>query len=526
MKRSDLLIFPVVLLVSFTFLGGHLYSPDEEILFRMTEALAERGSLAVTPLGGFATRAAQPAREDGREYAQYGIGQPLAAVPFYFMGKALSISGKKGDWVRLHRRLPTDYPMEGAETEPFGGKATLQDADVSTRFALSLFNAFVIALSALTLLLIVFEAGLGRKAAWLAALAWALGTMALPHGRTFFTEPLAGLCVLLAFYGLLLYQNRRRWFFTLAAGFFAGWACLTRMDSLFLLPGLFLFLWMIHGDRESILGKGFFSPFGDKEFWAALAGVVFPLALTGFALLLMNQIFYGHFFSTGYSDQTEGVRFSTPLLIGLHGFLFSVGKGLFFFSPVLLPALWGIGPAFRKGPALTLALGLSVVAFLIFQSCWQNWAGGWCWGPRHIFQIHALLALFLAFWIDTAWTPLRRILFSVLFVLSLAVQIYGSSQNFIHYYRLYFQNPEPPSATLLYDMQANHALRARYAIYLRNPRTGQPEKEILPSQLPAPINDSIYIVQNSQWHRYKEMARLGMHDFFWLHLLTPNPQGE
>ena len=47
-------------------------------------------------------------------------------------------------------------------------------------------------------------------------------------------------------------------------------------------------------------------------------------------------------------------------------------------------------------------------------------------------------------------------------------------------------------------------------------QTGLLRGEVSPFLLPAPINDSIYIVQNSQWTRYAEMWRMGMHDFFWL----------
>ena len=43
-----------------------------------------------------------------------------------------------------------------------------------------------------------------------------------------------------------------------------------------------------------------------------------------------------------YSDQTEGIQFSTPVLAGLYGFLMSVGKGMFFFSPPLFLAFWGL----------------------------------------------------------------------------------------------------------------------------------------------------------------------------------------
>ncbi|MCX7624697.1 MAG: hypothetical protein N2Z21_00560, partial [Candidatus Sumerlaeaceae bacterium] len=71
--------------------GGHLYSPDEEVMFRMTEALARRGSVAVEPMldpegRSFATRRGK----DGKEYPQYGVGNPLFALPLYWLGDAIA----------------------------------------------------------------------------------------------------------------------------------------------------------------------------------------------------------------------------------------------------------------------------------------------------------------------------------------------------------------------------------------------------------------------------------------------------
>jgi hypothetical protein len=52
----------------------------------------------------------------------------------------------------------------------------------------------------------------------------------------------------------------------------------------------------------------------------------------------------------------------------------------------------------------------------------------------------------------------------------------------------------------------------------RRARSG--EYQPLPTiRIPAPINDSIYVPQNSQWYRYAEMCRVGYTDNLWLRLL-------
>ena len=148
---------PLFLLLAVLYLltwGGHLYSPDEEILFRTTESLALRASLAIEPLGGFATRAGAKARGDGLEFAQYGVGQPLAAVPFYWLGRALQGVATEAAWGELRNRLRSDYPLAArADLVGSGALRSSREADsdiaraVATRLGVSLFNLAVTALS-------------------------------------------------------------------------------------------------------------------------------------------------------------------------------------------------------------------------------------------------------------------------------------------------------------------------------------------------------------------------------------------
>jgi hypothetical protein len=328
-------------------------------------------------------------------------------------------------------------------------------------------------------------------------------------------------------------QPRGNLWLVVLAGAAIGYGCLVRLDSVVFLPALALLVAWGDFARSPEVAHLFCAARPRKRLLLLLNHLfqrpvlrrlilfAIPVALAGGIILGLNTLHFGAPFASAYSDQPEGITFSTPILAGLYGFLMSVGKGVFFFSPALVLCLFGIAPMLRRAPVFGAAILALFLSFLLFQSAWRNWAGGWCWGPRHIVQAHALLALPIAFWIAERWSSPRRVLLTSVLAIGALVQIYGCSQNFIEFYRVYYQDPAPPNATPLYDLQSSPELAYRYAIFLRG-QDGQPEREIALTDLVAPINDSIYIVQNSPWPRYAEMARtLGLHDFFWLHLATP-----
>src|SRR3954451_23842613 len=67
--------------------SGHFYAVDEETVFRVTESLVERHTVALPEAWGLV---ASPPGADEPRYAQYTPGQSLAAIPLYLVGKALS----------------------------------------------------------------------------------------------------------------------------------------------------------------------------------------------------------------------------------------------------------------------------------------------------------------------------------------------------------------------------------------------------------------------------------------------------
>ena len=266
--------------------------------------------------------------------------------------------------------------------------------------------------------------------------------------------------------------------------------------------------------------------------WRVHPFVVFcvPAALFGVVLLALNAHHFGNPFSTGYSDQPEGVQFSTPLLAGLYGFIFSVGKGMFFFSPPLLLGLFGWRAMSRRDGMMTAGIALSILVPLLVMSKWQNWAGGWCWGPRHIFMLHPFLAIPIAYWLSNSWSVVRRSVALALLVIGIGVQLLGSSQDFMSFHRMFFfQNLEPERAEyrwadanyfrVLYGpMELDH-WEQFYALELRN-LDGTRKVRVPLRYAPAPIQDSLYLPQASVWAGYPRM--LGQYrivDNLWIRVL-------
>lgn len=509
--------------------GGHLYSPDEEILFRLTEAIATRGEMNIEPLAGFATREGR----GGLQYPQYPPLQAALAVPLYGLA-------------RLTRPLVSDGAILRRAWETTQYHDFSADAWWNRFWVALLFNALVTALTAALLWSMARRlAGGSRAAASATALLYGLATLALPHSRTFFTEPLAALWLTLALAALLRWQESQAppedsaaapptdsrggapWRWALAAGLAAAAGVWTRVDFPLFLPGISLGVALLAAGGARGWRAARPRLWLRRESLAALIAYGAPLALALAGWALFNRWRFGGVAATGYEDQPESVRFATPLLIGLHGFLASPGKGMFFFSPPLFLALFGWGRILKGRAAWGWAAALSTGIFFLFMCKWQNWAGGWCWGPRHIFQIHAPLALGLApLAAEAGRSAGRRAILYAALILGLGVQVFGCSQSFIDFYQVFYRPPQPEWAPrALYAPEEIQWLNQHFRVMALPPgnNAGAP-RPVSAGALPAPINDSIYVPQNTQWYFYPVMLRAyHMHDFLWLRVLSPAP---
>lgn len=383
--RVDLALAACLLSLYILFLPSNsLTAPDEEILLRTVASFlrGDRGAIPPLPLG-FATQTGR----DGREYAQYGLGLPLASAPLLAIPSALSSSSHDSG---------IDYAIVATR---------------SFRLCAVAFNLFVTVASVIMLRWLLTRLGLTARSSAAAALLFGTATIIWPHGRTFFTEPLASFCLLLAI-ALLVHASEAsrssRMYFVLAGACF-GWAILTRLDSLVATPAV---AWAaVRGTR---------APSRIAARWCLVA---FPVVFALVVIAGHNYYRFGGVGRTGYEDQAEGVQFATPVLVGLHGYVLTPGRSIFVYSPCLLLALPGAVALWRRDRWSAVTVGLLVAGYLGTMSKWQNWAGGWDWGPRHIFQITPWLAIAAAVW----WfeRPSRSNWLFILIAISWLVQILG-----------------------------------------------------------------------------------------------------
>lgn len=124
-------------------------------------------------------------------------------------------------------------------------------------------------------------------------------------------------------------------------------------------------------------------------------GRAVPIVLTGFVTLFPQLLYWhtatGHWFAYSYGD--EPFYWLAPQL---GNFLFSVRKGLFFWSPILLLAMVGMIMAYRSKHALYTGLLVFFVVIVYVSSAWWSWYYGGSFGQRVAVDFMCLFAVFIA----------------------------------------------------------------------------------------------------------------------------------
>ena len=182
----------------------------------------------------------------------------------------------------------------------------------------------------------------------------AIGGMVLVYGRMTFDVTAAAAAAMAGFY----FSLNDRFF---AAGLCLGLAILVRADSLLLLP-LFWRDW--RSMKKLILG-------------------ILPFILT---MLFLNWYRFGNPLLDGHG-QDPAIAIE-PFKGGIPGLLLSPGKGLLYYAPLCIFALF-----FQKDWRLWSPFVLS----LIFHGMLHDWSGGTGWGPRFLFTTLPFLLLPLSF---------------------------------------------------------------------------------------------------------------------------------
>jgi hypothetical protein len=183
------------------------------------------------------------------------------------------------------------------------------------------------------------------------------------------------------------------WTRAMLVGVVAGLIVLTRHTN-----ALFLLIFPLYGVRNAASLRAAVSSLTAR--WRELA----LLAATGALVILPQLLLYfratGRFLVSSYGDL--GFNFTSPHLWGV---LFSVQKGLFFWSPLLLLALvgWMLGHKATRplvvGAIVVMALDIYLIA------SWWDWQFGASYGHRGFIDTLPLFALGLAALFE--WSTMR-----------------------------------------------------------------------------------------------------------------------
>ena len=361
--------------------GFFLYG-DDVLMFQVTEAIVERGEVSVTSPArkgrardaalapSASARAHHVARSirsrDGGRFAKYGIGQSLAAIPFYAASR------------------PLFDRLELPETrDPYGNLRT-----GAAIFGTGLANAVIGGATVAILFLLLVELGFSTFAAFVTSLALGLGTLWAHYSSTFLSEPLAGLCLVVAVFGLATYEkeartrgdSRGRPGWLAMSGFACGLAVATKVALAAIVWPFALWAWWL-GWRNSRWRYAFVTTL----YWSSSFSVWVGIVAT------YNWARFGSVFESGYGR--EAGKFSTPLVEGFGGLLFSPVKGALWYCPVLLLSIAGALAFWRRNRSLSLAIGVASVSHLVLMAKYYQWYGGDCWGPRFLVPLLPLWLL-------------------------------------------------------------------------------------------------------------------------------------
>ena len=212
-------------------------------------------------------------------------------------------------------------------------------------------------------------------------------TFLLPYSKGMFSDPLNALLMLASFYYYLKAQSsdylryQRRNFFCLG---------LLILNNFVFVLYFALMLFYAFGD----------SRFRRKDSREAGQVTLEGLFVMGAAILLFlgyNYARFGEWFNFGYA----GEGFTSNILEGLYGLLFSFGKGLILFSPLtVLCVLFFMFKNHTMESRRKYVFGTTLISFVCFvfvYAKWSSWHGGICWGPRFLLPFVPLIHLLFPF---------------------------------------------------------------------------------------------------------------------------------
>lgn len=322
------------------------------------------------------------AGEGGHYYSTAGLLQPLLEIPLFAAGHAID----------ANLGHPAEYPF--AYT------------------FLWFFNPLLAAIATAAIFALV--AMTRRSLRWAVAIAaiFALASIAWPYSKlgmetTFMTAALVAFTLAVWARGR---PSPRVWALT---GLAAGAAIATKPYALVVLAAMAMVLWPT------------FRALDRRQRTRLAIAIALPLLAWIAAMAWYNAYRFGSPTNSGYSESL--LTFTAP--INALGLLFSPGKGLIFYSPLVVLGALGLPRLWRADRWLALGLMIMAIGLTCVAASTTFW-GDEVWGPRYIVPTAWAWLIPIAWWADSA---LRRKVLVGFATLGVLVQIVAVSGQYAHY---------------------------------------------------------------------------------------------
>jgi hypothetical protein len=248
-----------------------------------------------------------------------------------------------------------------------------------------------------------------------------------------------------------------------------------------------------------------------------------PLIASAVFIALLNWVRYGSPLTSGYS-LLQQATFSTPLPVGLYGLLFSPGKGLLFYSPILWAGFAGLFIMFRTRRAEAILISLVILADLLFFAMYEFWTGGWNWGPRYLLPMVPLLVLAAGEWVHVNPTRLRKSILVALciigFILNLPAVLVDHSRYLVGFSERDPQHYLNRSILNLADSPLTRQWPSVFEVagLYSQPATWQAAQDAVAEHLNNYSGDGTLESLSTHALWFDEFFRLNTPDFWFVHL--------
>ena len=249
---------------------------------------------------------------------------------------------------------------------------------VSQAYAVMLLNPLLTAATAAALYLLGRQLGYKRFGALAGAVAFGLGTLAWPYTKSFLREPAVALLWVLSFWGLAACVRRPSWKLALLAAAPVVLAVGFKVTSGVAAPVVVgVLAWSLYRAGKLHL----------LVLLALCALSVYGVAQLTLVLLARRDIPLDFLL-----ERLLPNVFTQNGLLVWYGLLFSPGKSVFIYSPLLVLGVLGWPLFFLRRRLMAVTLALVTAGFLL--SVWATgWDAGVSWGPRYALPLLALWVL-------------------------------------------------------------------------------------------------------------------------------------